>query len=83
MELRLMQFCIIIISINARVQLHRKGGQSQTSLRKSWLGGTDTVSTPLPRQRFQPRIVGLEFQGSTTEMIVIPEDNNIVLTVAW
>ena len=41
--------------------VHTKGGQAQTSLHKSWLGGTEKLSHTLPRQGIEPRVFGLEF----------------------
>ena len=40
--------------------VHTKGGQGQTSLHKSWLGGTDKLFLTLPRQGIEPRVFGVK-----------------------
>ena len=38
--------------------IHTKGDQAQTSLHKSWLGGTENVLLTLPCQGTEPRVFG-------------------------
>ena len=44
--------------------VHTKGVQVQTSLHKSWLGGTEQLSLTLPRQGIEPRVFGLKLRRS-------------------
>ena len=44
--------------------VHTKGGQTQTSLHKSWLGGIHKLSVTLPRQGIEPRGFGFKFWRS-------------------
>ena len=44
--------------------VHAEGGQAQTSLRKSWLGGTEKLFLTLPHQGIEPRFFGFEFRLS-------------------
>ena len=41
--------------------VHTKGSQAQTSLHKSWLGGTEQLFLAMPRQIIEPRVFGFEF----------------------
>ena len=58
--------------------VHTKGGQAQTSLHKSWLGGTEKLPLTLPRQGIEPRVFRFEFrlsdQGASSpslEMVLV------------
>ena len=41
--------------------MHMKGGQAQTCLHKSCLGGTEKLFFTMPRQGIEPRVFGFEF----------------------
>ena len=41
-----------------------RGGQAQTSLHKSWFGGTEKLFLTLPRHGIEPRVFGFEFRLS-------------------
>ena len=48
--------------------VHTKGAQAQTSLHKSWLGGSEKLAFTLARQGIEPRVFGFEFRTLTTEL---------------
>ena len=53
-----------VCTIVGACRTHEGPGQTQTSLHKSSLGGTEQLYLALPRQGIEPRVFGFEFRVS-------------------